>query len=150
LVGVALANAGFKNIVAGDLSPKMLEECVKKGVYQDAFQMTMGEPLKDFTDGQFDAIVCVGVFQPGGPPPSSLHELIRICKHGGYIFFTRVVFVLQRNIQTGYEEEVLWPKEQEDLEKANKWNLLNVSEELLYTPGQDPDTTYKVWTYHVL
>jgi hypothetical protein len=51
---------------------------------------------------------------------------------------------------SGYEEEVMLPAEMENLEKDSKWKLVELSDEKLYTPGQDPDITYRVWAYQVL
>ena len=87
LVGQVLATMGFQDLEAMDFSRGMLDEAAKKGVYNEFHQMVMGEPL-DFATGSFDAVVSVGVLTVGHAPASSLDELVRITRAGGYIVFT--------------------------------------------------------------
>ena len=46
LLGAALAAAGFSRLDGLDLSPAMLEEAARKGVYRDLREGTLGEPLE--------------------------------------------------------------------------------------------------------
>ena len=64
LVGKCLADAGFTNMAAMDLSQGMLDEARKKNVYNAFHQMTLGETL-GFDTATFDAVVSVGVFTLG-------------------------------------------------------------------------------------
>jgi len=79
-----------------------------------------------------------------------LKEIIRICKPGGFIFFTRVIYVDRRFISTGFDEEVGFTQLQNQLEEEHKWKLIEMSAEELITPLQDPETTYIMWIYQVL
>ena len=50
LVGLALAEHGFKNLTAMDLSEGMLKEARNKKVYKKFDQMVLGQPLSYATD----------------------------------------------------------------------------------------------------
>ena len=67
LAGKCLADAGFTNMAAMDLSQGMLDEARKKEVYNSFHQMTLGETL-GFETGQFDAVISIGVFTLGHAP----------------------------------------------------------------------------------
>ena len=82
LVGKCLADVGFSNMAAMDLSQGMLDEARAKNVYSSFHQMTLGETL-GFETGQFDAVVSVGVFTLGHAPIHSFDELVRVTKPGG-------------------------------------------------------------------
>ncbi|HCG90605.1 MAG TPA: class I SAM-dependent methyltransferase [Dehalococcoidia bacterium] len=87
LFGEEIHRAGFKNLTAIDLSEKMLDMARAKNVYKDVRKMKLGERL-DFSDSTFDAVSLVGVFALGHAKPSSLDEIIRICKTDGIIIFS--------------------------------------------------------------
>jgi SAM-dependent methyltransferase len=140
LVGELLAKQGYNNMVAMDLSQGMLEEARKKNVYREFHQMVMGELLEYPTDS-FDAIISVGVLTVGHAPASSLDELIRITKPGGY-----VVYSLRPDVyrDSGFKEK------QSSLESAGKWRLVEVSEEFKPLPKGEPDVYHQVWVYQVI
>ncbi|MCH7706785.1 MAG: class I SAM-dependent methyltransferase, partial [Chloroflexi bacterium] len=87
LVGKLLADKGYGDIEAMDLSEGMLEEARKTGAYKAFHQMVMGEHL-DLPDGAYDAVVAIGVLTIGHAPASSLDELIRVS--GGDLFVVGV------------------------------------------------------------
>jgi SAM-dependent methyltransferase len=140
LVGELLAKQGYNNMVAMDLSQGMLEEARKKNVYREFHQMVMGEPLEYPTDS-LDAIISVGVLTVGHAPASSLDELVRITKPGGY-----VVYSLRPDVyrDSGFKEK------QSSLESAGKWRLVEVSEEFQPLPKGEPDVYHQVWVYQVI
>jgi SAM-dependent methyltransferase len=140
LVGELLANEGYNNLVAMDISEGMLEEAVKKGVYQEFHQMVMGETL-DYANDSFDAVVSVGVMTVGHAPASSLDELIRITKPGGYIVYSLRPDVYR---DSGFKEK------QDSLEAEGKWKLVEVSEEFQTLPKGEPDVYHQDWVYQVL
>jgi len=139
LVGYLLAKLGYNDLVAMDLSQGMLEEARKKNVYREYHQMVMGEPLNFATDS-FDAVVSVGVLTVGHAPVSSLDELIRITKPGGYIVFSLRPDVYRDG---GFKEK------QDALESEGQWNLVEVSEEFQPLPKGEPDMYHQVWVYQV-
>lgn len=139
LVGEVLAQQGFHNLVAMDLSRGMLEEARRKKVYQQLHQMKLGGPL-DFSTGEFDAVISVGVLTLGHAPASSLDELVRITKPGGYITFTLRPDIYETG---GFKEQ------QQALEAQGAWKLVEASEQFQPLPKGEPDVYHQVWVYQV-
>ncbi len=139
LVGVVLAQMGYGQMVAMDLSEGMLDEARKKGVYQDFHQMVMGETL-DYKTDSFDAVVTVGVLTVGHAPANSLDELVRVTKPGGHI-----VFSLRPDV---YEENG-FRKKQNELEAQGKWKLTEMTGEFQPMPKGEPEVRHRVWVYQV-
>ena len=140
LCGELLAKEGYKNLVAMDISQGMLEEARNKNCYQEFHQMVMGEPL-DYATDSFDAVISVGVMTVGHAPASSLDELVRITRPGGYIIYSLRPDVYREN---GFKEK------QESLEKESKWKLIEVSEEFQPLPKGEPEVYHQVWIYQVV
>lgn len=84
LVGAALAARGFASIDGMDISPQMLEEASKKGVYRKLFEGDMTGRLP-VADGAYQAIVSSGTFTTGHVGPEALHEVLRIAAAGAKI-----------------------------------------------------------------
>ena len=82
MLGAKLAEAGFTNMDANDLSAGMLKSAKAKGIYKDCRVMELGKPLP-YLDDSYDAVTVCGVFTPNHAPASSLDELVRITKPGG-------------------------------------------------------------------
>ena len=140
LVGEVLAKLGYRDLVAMDLSEGMLEEARKKNVYREFHQMVMGESL-GFADNSFDAVVSVGVLTVAHAPASSLDELVRITKPGGYIVFT---------LRPDAYETHGFKGKQENLEAEGKWKLAEVSEKFQALPKGETDLYHHVWVYEVI
>ena len=139
LVGELLAERGYEDLVALDLSTGMLDEARKKNVYREFHQMVLGRPL-DFSTNLFDAVISVGVLTFGHAPVGSLDELIRITKPDGHIVFT-----LRPDVYTGSG----FKEKQEALENQGKWKFAEVSEEFVPMPLGEPDVSHQVWVYQV-
>jgi len=139
-VGEALVELGYADLVAMDLSQGMLEEARQKNVYRELHQMVMGEPL-DFATDSFDAVVCVGTLTLGHAPASSLDELVRITRPGGYIVYTLRPDIYESH---GFKEK------QATLESAGKWKLIEVGEKLQSLPKGEPEVYHQVWVYQVI
>ena len=139
LAGQALASLGYENLEAMDMSPGMLDQARKKGVYKDLHQMVMGETL-GFASGSFDAVIAVGVLTLGHAPASSLDELARITKPGGYIVFT---------VRTDLYENRQFKQKQDELVAEGKWTLVEASEEFQPLPKGEPEVMHRVWVYQV-
>jgi SAM-dependent methyltransferase len=140
LVGMLLAEQGYSDLVAMDLSPGMLEEARKKNVYREFHQMVMGEPL-DYATDSFDAVVSIGVLTVGHAPASSFDELIRITRSGGHIVFSLRPDVYR---DSGFKEK------QDALVAEGKWKLVEVSEEFQPLPKGEPEVYHQVWVYQVV
>lgn len=127
----------------------MLEECRKKGVYQEHHLITLGERLP-FDNETFDGVICVGVFQPCGPPAAALEELARVCRAGGIVVVTHTSSTPYRLLETGYDEEVGFPRLLQHLASTGVWVLLEITPETPLVPLQDPDTLYTMYTFKKL
>ncbi|MFC1911581.1 class I SAM-dependent DNA methyltransferase [Chloroflexota bacterium] len=139
LVGEILAKMGYQNLVAMDLSEGMLAEARKKNVYREFHRMAMGEPL-DFATDSFDAVVSTGVLTVAHAPASSLDELIRVTRPGGYIAFT-----LRPDVYAGCG----FKEKQAALEAEGKWKLAEVSERFQALPKGESDLYHYVYVYQV-
>ena len=139
IMGELLAELGYEELVAMDLSQGMLEEARKKNVYRELYRMVMGEPL-DFATDSFDAVVSVGVLTVAHAPVSSFDELIRVTKPGGHIAFTLRPDVYQNS---GFREK------QTTLESEGKWKPVEVTEKFQALPKGEPDVYHQVWVYQV-
>ena len=138
LVGKCLADAGFTNMTAMDLSLGMLEEARRKNVYSSFHQMTLGDTL-GFETGQFEAVISIGVFTLGHAPINSFDELVRVTKPGGYIVFSLRVDMVEDGFQ-GYFD---------GLTSAGRWNLAEVSEPYQPLPKGEPEVFHQIWAYQV-
>ncbi len=139
LVGYFLAELGYSNLVAMDLSDGMLEQARKRNVYKEFHQMVMGEKL-DFDTDSFDAVVSVGVMTVGHAPASSLDELVRVTKSGGYIIFTLRPDVYEND---GFKQKL------EGFESEGRWKLIEKSEEFQTLPKGEPEVYHCVWVFQV-
>jgi SAM-dependent methyltransferase len=140
LAGEILANLGYNDLVAMDLSQGMLDVAGAKGVYRALDQMTLGERL-DYPDGRFGAVICVGVMTLGHAPASSLEELARVTKPDGF-----VVFSLRADMYSlGSEFE----QQQTKMESEGIWSLVEATDPFLGLPKGEPDVYHQVWVYRV-
>lgn len=137
LMGKVLTKLGYHNLVAIDMSRHMLEEARRKKMYSELHQMIMGEPLA-FAINSFDAIVSVAVFAVGHAPASSLDELIRITRPGGYIVFT---------VHLDAYENLGFKEKQVALEAEGEWKLVEESEPYRLSPVLEPATYHQIWVY---
>lgn len=88
MIGESLAELGYSNITAIDLSADMLEVARQKGVYQTLDIANLDQPIQLFPPESFEAIVAVGVFTFGHASPSGLLNLDVLLKRGGYFVLT--------------------------------------------------------------
>ena len=140
LVGAVLSQKGYREIVAMDLSQGMLEEARKRNVYREFHQMVMGETL-DFPTDSFGAVISIGVLTVGHAPASSLDELIRVTKPGGYIVFSLRPDVYEGS---GFREKMT------GLKSNGKWELVEVSKKKQVLPRGEPDVFHQIWVYRVI
>ena len=140
LVGEALSQLGYSNLVAMDLSSGMLQEASRKQVYTEFSQMVLGETL-GFDSDHFDGVISVGVFTLGHAPPSGFDELVRVTKPGGYIVFSLRTDIYQEG---GFKEKM------SELESAGKWKLAEATEPFQLLPKGEPEVFHQIWGYQVL
>ena len=139
LVGAILAEMGYGQMMAMDLSQGMLDEARKKQVYEDFHQMVMGKTL-DYDTDSFDAVITVGVLTVGHAPASSLDELARVTKPNGHIIFSLRPDVYEGK---GFREK------QDELEAQGMWQLVERTEKFQPMPKWEPEVRHRVWAYRV-
>ena len=138
LAGKCLADAGFTNLAAMDLSQGMLDEARRKNVYNSFHQMTLGETL-GFETSQFDAVISIGVFTLGHAPINSFDELVRVTKPGGYVVFSLRTDMVDDGYQAYFDK----------LDAAGKWKLAEVSEPYQPLPKGEPEVFHQIWAFQV-
>ena len=137
LVGEVLADLGYRDLIAIDLSQGMLDEARNKNVYAELHQMVLGETL-DFDSGLFEGVISVGVFTLGHAPASAFDELIRVTQPGGYVVFS---------LRTDVYEEGGFKEKQQELEAQGKWKLVEVTEPFQPLPKGEPEVFHQIWAY---
>ncbi|MGB5636635.1 MAG: class I SAM-dependent methyltransferase [Waterburya sp.] len=109
MVGEALAELGYSNITAVDLSSQMLEVAKAKQVYQALYQGDLEHTLDFAQPHSFDAIISVGVFTYGHAAPQALHNLFSLLKPSGYFLLTvRVDYYESNQVLRQVIEELSW------------------------------------------
>ena len=139
LLGVALARAGFSRLDGLDLSPGMLAEAARKGVYSELHQARLGGEL-EWRNAAYDGVVAAGVFTVGHAPAASLDELVRITRRGGHVIFT----LREDQVPPGWMDKI------EELESQNRWELVERSDEFQAMPHRHPEVLLRVWAFRVL
>ncbi|MBC6437950.1 MAG: class I SAM-dependent methyltransferase [Rhodobacteraceae bacterium] len=86
LGGLALRVQGFTVIDGTDLSPGMLEQAAKRGVYRTLFPATDGAP--DIAPGTYDAVTAIGVIGSGAAPVHLLDIGMGVLAPGGRFAFS--------------------------------------------------------------
>lgn len=139
LLGVALAEAGFSRLDALDLSPGMLAEAARRGVYGELREARLGDEL-EWTNAAYDAVVAAGVFTVGHAPAASLDELVRITRRGGHVIFT----LREDQVPPGFADKIA------ELESGNRWELVERSDEFPAMPHRHPEVLLRIWVFRVL
>ncbi|MGE3173410.1 MAG: L-histidine N(alpha)-methyltransferase [Planctomycetota bacterium] len=140
--GQALHALGFRDLVALDLSPAMLEQARRKNVYRKLLTADLSLPVDAFGTDEFDAAVMVGVFSYGQAPAAALDEVLRLVRPGGVVALTmRTDF--HRDNAMGIRSRI------EELEEAGAWTLLERTPPAPYLPHKDPNAQFQVFCYRV-
>jgi predicted TPR repeat methyltransferase len=129
LVGRALKERGYQNLVGLDPSPAMLREARTKSVYGLVLKMTLSASAA-LADHRFDGILAAGVFKPGHAPPSALTDLVRLARPGGIIIF---------NLETG-SAWARYDRLRRRLEAGRYWERLASTAPFAPLPGAAPAT----------
>lgn len=85
--GLALSDAGFTSIDGCDISPKMLDEAVKKEVYRNTWTCHPENPTP-FNQGTYRHITAVGVISVGAAPITLMDDLYSALPTGGTLTFS--------------------------------------------------------------
>lgn len=138
MLGDELAKLGFTNMDANDLSSGMLERARGKGSYRECRVMELGLPL-DYADDVYDAVVVCGVFTPNHAPASSLDEMARVTKPGGFILYT-----LRAD-----EMPADFPPKHQELADNGAWELVEDCAPFA-SIGSEPHIRHQCWVFRVL
>ena len=115
LVAVELEKEGYTNFIGVDFSQEMLN-LVPKNLYQRLELVDLNKHL-NYSDNNFDAILCVGTFTYGHVKAHALNDFLRIVKQDGLICFT---------VNEGIYEEYEFENKIKELEKNKKWQVLEL------------------------
>jgi len=138
LLGAALVARGFSRLDALDLSPAMLAEAERKGIYGALTEGRLGDRLP-YDSGAYDAVVACGVLTTGHAPASCLEELVRVTRPGGVVIFT----LRSDETPPGYDEAIA------SLVEAGRWELVERSDDLQAMPASEPEVLVRVWAFRV-
>ena len=89
--GALLAAAGFTHVDGADLSPEMREVAARLGVYRTLYHLDMTAdyaPQIAECGGQYDAVICVGVFGYGPPHVEDLPRIMDAARPGAPVLVT--------------------------------------------------------------
>ncbi len=138
LLGVALRERRFTSLDGLDLSPAMLAEAERKGVYRSLVEARLGARLP-YEDAAYDAVVSSGVLTTGHAPASSLDELVRVTRPGGHVVFT----LRSDRTPPGYDEKLA------GLREEGRWELVEQGDEFQAMPTSEPEVLVRVWAFRV-
>lgn len=138
LLGVALVQAGFTRLDALDLSAGMLAEAERKNVYGELIEAKLGDELP-LRSGAYGGVVSSGVLTTGHAPAECLGELARITREGGHVIFT----LRSDQPPPGFEDTIA------ELERAERWQLVERGEEFQALPDGEPEVLVRVWAFRV-
>lgn len=142
-VGALLSSRGFRRIVGLDMSPGMLAEATRKGVYESLIEARLGEALP-IEDDQFDHAVASGVFTFGHAPPEALGELCRVVRAGGSIVLT---LPFKPSTSGSYVHQL--KQVVHALEAEGRCVVAEISAPIAILPQSEPDARHQVWTLEV-
>lgn len=140
LSGPYLQALGYGDIEGLDLSEEMLDLARARGGYKALTQAALGGPLP-WADGHFAAVFSTGVFTAGHAPASSLDELVRITRPGGFVIFTMRSMVLETGGFRGKFAE---------LETAGRWRAVEESPAFRAFAVAEPDVLVKAYIFRAV
>jgi len=102
LTCVFLAEKGYTNLDAIDLSPDMVRVASERGIYRELLVGDVNQVLER-NDESYDAVISSGTFTHGHVGPEPLDEIFRILKPGGILACT-----IHQDLWTsmGFEEKL--------------------------------------------
>ena len=139
LSGPYLGSLGYGEIEGLDLSEEMLELARARGGYGALTRAALGGQLP-WADGHFAGVFSTGVFTAGHAPASSLDELTRITRPGGFVIFTVRDVVLEAG---GFREKFA------GLEAAGKWLPIEESQPFRAFAVAEPEVLVKAFVFRV-
>ena len=144
LLGQMMTQRGHKaQVLDGmDLSPKMLQQLVKKGIYQEVKAHNMTTYPWPFESDKYDGLMCNGVLIYVDDP-TCLEEFVRVTKPGGVC-----VIMFRHDGYPDYEAKDM------ALRAAGKWELIHKSPDMrnfdTVEYDSDQDVWFNQWVFRVL
>jgi len=130
---------GYGSIEGLDLSEEMLDLARARGGYTVLTQAALGGPLP-WADGHFAAVFSTGVFTAGHAPATSLDELVRITRPGGFVIFTVRDVVLEAG---GFRAKFA------ELEAAGRWRPVEESQPFRAFAVAEPEVLVQAFVFSV-
>lgn len=128
MVGLALRDLGFHDIVGVDLSEKSLDLAAKTGAYRALSSENFAELPTSLTDESFSALMCVGVMTYMSDVEAVCREFCRIVEPDGMIVLTqRTDLFDERDTQAAFERLVA----------DETWRIVEITESQPYLPQHD-------------
>ena len=98
LVGLALSKLRPNLQIDGvDISPEMLAEAKKKGIYRNLYERDLTKVISDLAT-PYESLICIGIFTHGHLLPNAIDNLLPLVQRNGY-------FVVGINAKFFKEEE---------------------------------------------
>jgi len=128
LVGAALSDAGFVDVVGVDISSDSLDIAAKTGVYRALAEVDLTELPTSLPDELFGALICVGVMSYLPDVEAVCREFARVVESDGIIVLTqRTDLFASRATGEAYAALV----------EDGTWEELVISDPAPYLPGHD-------------
>jgi SAM-dependent methyltransferase len=140
LSGPYLQALGYDDIEGLDFSEEMLELARARGGHSALTQAALGGPLP-WADRHFAAVFSTGVFTAGHAPASSLDELVRITRPGGFVIFTVRDVVLEAG---GFQDKFT------ELVTTGRWQAVEESPAFRAFAVAEPDVLVKAYIFRVV
>ena len=98
LVGLELSKLRPNLQIDGvDISPEMLAEAKKKGIYRNLYERDLTKVISNLAT-PYDSLICIGIFTHGHLLPNAINNLLPLVRENGY-------FVVGINAKYFKEEE---------------------------------------------
>ncbi|KPA16887.1 SAM-dependent methlyltransferase [Candidatus Magnetomorum sp. HK-1] len=138
LVGKALADLAYTEIIGMDLSPDMLAIAQKTSYYKKLEQHDLTKIPYPFDDNSFEAIMSIGVLSLIKDPMPVFSEFHRLIQANGYMIFTQ-----RDNLYIKYNYDVVL----KELESEGLICPILISEPKNYLPNRENFSHRKLITY---
>ncbi len=139
ILGEWLSLAGYRDILALDMSPGMLGGAARRGVYSSLQTGELGQ-LIDLPDGRFAAVASAGAFGMTHAPAHGFREMVRLTRKGGYLVLS---IRLEGMDEGGFEEEA------RRMERDGLWHCVESLAPFEAFAG-DRESLYVIWVFQSL
>ncbi len=139
ILGEWLFLAGYRDLLALDMSPGMLERAASRGVYSSLEVGELGHPI-DLPDSRFAAVASAGAFGITHVPASGFREVVRLTREGGHLVLSIRVEGMDEG---GYDVEA------RHMERDGLWRRIETLGPFEAFAG-DSQSLYVIWVFQSL